>query len=56
MPNTCSAPCQRAAHRFIIAREIEAPDKFGAIQSYRAAMAILKQQWQFTEELLSVGH
>ena len=44
-----------AAHRFIIAREIEAPDRFGAIQSYRAAMAILKQQWQFTEELFEAG-
>lgn len=44
-----------AAHRFIIAREIEAPDRFGAIQSYRAAMAILKQQCHFVNELFEAG-
>lgn len=44
-----------AAHRFIIEREIEAPDRFQAIQSYRSAMAILKQQHQFVDELYEMG-
>ena len=26
---------QEATHRFIIAQEVEAPERFGAIQSYR---------------------
>ncbi len=30
--------------RFIIEREIEAPARFQAIQTHRAAMAILRQQ------------
>ncbi|KAL6780791.1 hypothetical protein ACKKBF_B11690 [Auxenochlorella protothecoides x Auxenochlorella symbiontica] len=44
-----------AAYRFIIDREIEAPDRFGAIQSYRAAMALLRQQFTFIEELYDSG-
>ena len=44
-----------ATHHFIIHREIEAPDLFKAIQSYRAAMAVLRQQLHFTEEMLQMG-
>ena len=44
-----------AAHRFIIDREVEAPDRFGAIQSYRAAMAVLRQQATFVGELFESG-
>lgn len=44
-----------AAYRFIIAREIEAPDRFQAIQSYRAAMAVLRQQLLFIDELFEIG-
>ena len=44
-----------AAYQFIIDREIEAPDRFGAIQSYRAAMAVLRQQADFVEELFDSG-
>ncbi|KAL4858875.1 Protein ACTIVITY OF BC1 COMPLEX KINASE 3 [Chlorella vulgaris] len=40
---------------FIIAREIEAPERFQAIQSYRAAMAILRQQAAFVDELYASG-
>ncbi|KAL3155128.1 Son of sevenless 1, variant 2 [Trebouxia sp. C0009 RCD-2024] len=41
--------------KFIIDREIEAPARFQAIQSYRAAMAILRQQTNFVEQLYSSG-
>ncbi|PSC69954.1 Sodium hydrogen exchanger 7 [Micractinium conductrix] len=41
--------------RFIVDREIEAPERFQAIQSYRAAMAILRQQGAFIEQLYSSG-
>lgn len=44
-----------AAYHFIIEREIEAPDRFQAIQSYRAAMAILRQQLLFVQELFETG-
>ncbi|PRW32594.1 Sodium hydrogen exchanger 7 [Chlorella sorokiniana] len=44
-----------AAYRFIIDREIEAPDRFQAIQSYRAAMAVLRQQLTFVHELYESG-
>lgn len=43
------------SHDFITDREIEAPDTFRAIQSYRAAMAVLKRVLSFIEELLTVG-
>jgi hypothetical protein len=41
--------------KFIINREIEAPSRFKAIQTYRAAMAIFKQQQQFVGHLYSSG-
>jgi len=41
--------------KFIINREIEAPSRFKAIQTYRAAMAIFKQQQQFVGQLYSSG-
>ncbi|KAI3423997.1 hypothetical protein D9Q98_009830 [Chlorella vulgaris] len=44
-----------AAYKFIIDREIEAPDRFQAIQSYRAAMAVLRQQLTFVHELYESG-
>ncbi|GAB4813268.1 hypothetical protein N2152v2_000314 [Parachlorella kessleri] len=44
-----------AAYKFIIDREIEAPDRFQAIQSYRAAMALLRQQLTFVHELFEAG-
>jgi hypothetical protein len=43
------------AFKFIISREIEAPDRFQAIQSYRAAMAVLRQQLLFVDELFETG-
>ena len=38
-----------AVWQFLIDREIEAPERYSAIQSYRAAMAILRQQRHFVE-------
>lgn len=43
------------AHRFVLDREIEAPNTFGAIQSFRAAMAILRQQLDRIAELRDAG-
>ena len=47
--------CLTQAWRFIIDREIEAPDRFQAIQSHRAAMAVLRQQQGFVQELFEAG-
>jgi hypothetical protein len=44
-----------AAHDFVIAREVEAPDRFQAIQSYRAAVALLRRQALFVAELFEAG-
>ena len=44
-----------SSHHFLIEREIEAPDRFQAIQSYRAAMAVLRQQMLFVGELFETG-
>lgn len=41
--------------QFMIAREIEAPERLQAIQSYRAAMAVLKKQVHFVHELFETG-
>ncbi|GMH41236.1 hypothetical protein BSKO_09146 [Bryopsis sp. KO-2023] len=41
--------------RFIIDREIEAPERFQAIQTYRATMSALLQQLQYVEQLSSCG-
>lgn len=43
------------AWQFIIDREIEAPDRFTAIQSHRACMAVLRQQQAFVEQLFAAG-
>jgi NhaP-type Na+/H+ or K+/H+ antiporter len=43
------------SHAFIIDREIEAPDTFRAIQSYRAAVVVLKDIQEYVETLLEVG-
>ncbi len=36
-------------------REIEAPERFRAIQTYRATMAVLRQQVSFLDELFDSG-
>jgi len=41
--------------QFIIDREVEAPERFRMVQSYRAAMAILRQQKAFVEKLYASG-
>ena len=41
--------------KFILDREVEAPDRFQAIQSYRATMAILKQQIAFIKTMFETG-
>ena len=43
------------SHSFIIDREIEAPDTFRAIQSYRAAIIVLKDMQAYVENLVEVG-
>lgn len=44
-----------AVARFVAQREVEAPDFFQAIQSHRAAMAVLRQLAAFTGELYQSG-
>ena len=41
--------------RFILEREVEAPERFQAIQSYRATMAVLRQQAVFVQQLFDTG-
>lgn len=41
--------------QFIMEREIESPERFQAIQSYRAAMAVLRQQVHYVEHLRDSG-
>ena len=41
--------------KFILDREIEAPERFQAIQSYRATMAVLNQQVIFVKQLFDSG-
>ncbi|GAX85098.1 hypothetical protein CEUSTIGMA_g12518.t1 [Chlamydomonas eustigma] len=41
--------------RFITQREVEAPDRFQAIQSHRAALAVLRHQQKFVGALREVG-
>ena len=43
------------SHAFVIDREIEAPDTFRAIQSYRAAVIVLKDIQTYVETLLEMG-
>jgi len=33
----------------LIDREVEAPERYSAVQSYRVAMAVLRQQLHFVE-------
>jgi hypothetical protein len=40
---------------FIIYRAIEAPDRFQAIQTHRAAIAVLRHQAVFVEQLMELG-
>lgn len=40
-----------AVWRWITARRMEAPDKFSAIQTYRAALGLLGHQRAFVEEM-----
>ena len=35
--------------QFLIDREIEAPERYSAVQSYRVAMAVLRQQRMFVD-------
>jgi len=35
--------------QFLLDREIEAPERYSAVQSYRVAMAVLRQQRLFVE-------
>ncbi|KAF6264741.1 hypothetical protein COO60DRAFT_18214 [Scenedesmus sp. NREL 46B-D3] len=44
-----------AAAQFLIDREIEAPERYSAVQSYRVAMAVLRQQRLFVESLFESG-
>eukprot|EP00878_Enallax_costatus_P024415 GHUV01026053.1.p1 GENE.GHUV01026053.1~~GHUV01026053.1.p1 ORF type:complete len:446 (+),score=124.99 GHUV01026053.1:140-1339(+) len=41
--------------KFLIDREIEAPERYSAVQSYRVAMAVLRQQKHFVESLFESG-
>lgn len=43
------------SYDFVIDREIEAPDTFRAIQSYRAAVIVLKDMQEYVNNLLEVG-
>lgn len=41
--------------KFIMDREVEAPERFRAIQTYRATMAVLKQQAAFVKSMYNSG-
>lgn len=41
--------------KFILDREVEAPERFQAIQTYRATTAVLKQQMAFVESMYDSG-
>lgn len=41
--------------KFILDREVEAPERFQAIQTYRATMAVLKQQLAFVNTMYDSG-
>lgn len=38
-----------AVWQWLMDREVEAPERYSAVQSYRAAMAVLRQQQRFVE-------
>ena len=46
---------QERVSRFVVDREIEAPAHFQAIQTYRATMAVLRQQLGFINNMFSAG-
>ena len=46
---------QMVVSRFVVDREIEAPAHFQAIQTYRAAMAVLRRQQSFVSDMFSAG-
>lgn len=59
-PNTCatshmSMDLMVQVWRFLVDREIEAPDRFQAIQTHRAAMAVLRAQQVGWIEFISLG-
>lgn len=41
--------------KFIMDREVEAPERFRAIQTYRATVAVLKQQAAFVHSMYNSG-
>ena len=43
------------AWKFILDREVEAPERFQSIQTYRATTAVLKQQAAFVKSLYESG-
>ena len=47
--------CTVQVWKFIVEREIEAPERFRAIQTYRATMAVLRQQVSFLDQLFDSG-
>lgn len=51
----CFVPLSCQVWWFIIHREVEAPDRFQAIQTYRAQLAILRQQSHMIEDLEEQG-
>lgn len=46
---------QARVSRFVVDREIEAPTHFQAIQTYRAAMAVLRRQIGFVNDMFAAG-
>lgn len=38
-----------AVSQWLLDREVEAPERYSAVQSYRAAMSVLRQQQHFLE-------
>lgn len=57
LASCCSPPAPRCLQvwQFIVEREIESPERFQAIQSYRAAMAVLQQQMHYVEQMRDSG-
>ena len=57
LQTTCwdALACARQVWSFIVEREVEAPERFQAIQSYRATMAVLRHQRIFIKQLFDSG-
>lgn len=45
-----------AVWRFIMDRQIEAPDEFAALQTHRVQLAVARRQLAFVEQLTEVGY